>query len=991
MSRILRTLFALGAVAVLVAGVPWALATYVGWPLPSDLHAVTSAGGQLWRTGLAESTMIKALAVIVWIAWIRLALAFAVEAVALVSRRPARRYSALGSAQRLAGSLLTSLLLVASVGGMRGAGAVGVPLPSPHASEVDLSGEPTAVAAPAPAAGRWTVARNDSLWKIAEVHLGDGSRWREIAAANLGQEVAPGVVFASVDQAIQPGWTLRLPGQSVGEAVPAAPSAPAPATETVLVERGDSLSAIAARTLGSSDEWPRLWELNRGKEFDGHRFDDPNQLGVGWELEVPTDAGELTVPAAVTPERPTLTHAASTPVGNGRYSVSAAAPSTAAPVPVAPATCVADPLAPPPAAETGPAPAADAAPAVDAAPSAGEDHTGISIGFGAATLLATGGLSLVASRRRRRLREAPIAGRVPGGEQPVIDLERTLRAASAEETLARLDLSVRALHAALGDHAAAVRPYGALIARGGAITLLLAGEVPLAPAPFEAVSVGWRLPSLVATADIPSGSRFAPFPTPALCHVGTTTSGDLYLDLEALGSLGIEGPQRQARSILRAIAATLSVSPFAGQRRLLTVGLERHVVQGAPGTEVVADLETAIELAADAVTQLLGVLPTGESAATLRARSAGEPWEPVVLVATGDHVPPPLVAEVCALGSPPGRGFAVVSDAPGFGANWRLRAGDGVWRLEPIGIEVTPLGLEPEHGRAFAELLAEADRPITPAAEVQPGASAGGSVPFQEPHWELIVRTFGRPRVETCTGVNVGFTRTKSVELLAWLVRHRTTATRSGARASLWEAEVTNGTFANVVSDARQSLVAAVSPPEGEQWLERTLTERMVIHSGVTSDVELIEARLAHARRQASGDAIVTLTAALALVEGAPFAGTTYLWPDAEGHVSQDSLLVATVAAELAELCLDDGDLPGVVRATGVGLSALPGHEGLLALRMRAHAACGDLSSVKREWAGYERIVANDTFGDGEPAPQLLQLRRELLGTPRSAHAHAHR
>ena len=55
------------------------------------------------------------------------------------------------------------------------------------------------------------------------------------------------------------------------------------------------------------------------------------------------------------------------------------------------------------------------------------------------------------------------------------------------------------------------------------------------------------------------------------------------------------------------------------------------------------------------------------------------------------------------------------------------------------------------------------------------------------------------------------------------------------------------------------------------------------------------------------------------------------------------------------------------------------GHEELIALRMRAHACAGDLAGVRHEWECYERTLHADPWGDGEPAPKLVLLRRELL------------
>ena len=55
------------------------------------------------------------------------------------------------------------------------------------------------------------VAERETLWSVAEVHLGAARRWREIADLNYGILQSDG---GSLDHShwIQPGWVLRLPG-----------------------------------------------------------------------------------------------------------------------------------------------------------------------------------------------------------------------------------------------------------------------------------------------------------------------------------------------------------------------------------------------------------------------------------------------------------------------------------------------------------------------------------------------------------------------------------------------------------------------------------------------------------------------------------------------------------------------------------------------------------------------------------------------------------
>ena len=199
----------------------------------------------------------------------------------------------------------------------------------------------------------------------------------------------------------------------------------------------------------------------------------------------------------------------------------------------------------------------------------------------------------------------------------------------------------------------------------------------------------------------------------------------------------------------------------------------------------------------------------------------------------------------------------------------------------------------------------------------------------------------------------------------------------------MWEGRVAASTFANVVSDARRSLARAV-PPEDGDWIERTMTEELRLASGLVSDAELmIEVRELIRRHDIDGVSDgpgieARLRGVLGLIRGMPFEGTAYLWPDPEGITSELVMLATGLAMELAERCLARGDLDGVVWATGQGLRVLPGHEGLIALRLRARASTGDLAGVRQEWASYERVLADD-WGGGEPAPELVELRRELL------------
>ena len=274
-------------------------------------------------------------------------------------------------------------------------------------------------------------------------------------------------------------------------------------------------------------------------------------------------------------------------------------------------------------------------------------------------------------------------------------------------------------------------------------------------------------------------------------------------------------------------------------------------------------------------------------------------------------------------------------DAPD--APWSLRAGTAV--------DARPARPRARPGRPHA---AEVDE----LHDVLPGRRAAaratttvtrararrGEPSRRRPDWSLLVRLLGPVEVVDRDGPGPSFERSKTLELIAWLTLHRERSTRAGARTALWELDVRDATFANVVSEARRAMARLVEPPVGEEWLGRTLTEVLPLHPGRRRR-RRPRAQPPRARPlQPPELAIETLRPAVELIRDLPFAGTGYLWPDAEGITSNLVLLATSAATELAGHYLSMGDVDGVFWATGQGLKVLPGHEELIALRMRAHA-----------------------------------------------------
>ena len=141
-------------------------------------------------------------------------------------------------------------------------------LGSPNEGAIDPAPLPQAASAEI-----HVITPGDTLQSISLVHFGTTKRWPEIASLNN---------ITNADR-IREGQKLRLPSGEPSRPLPKSSSQPAtrtPTSTTYTVAKGDTLSAIAQKMLGSAKRWREIKSLNG--------INDPAEIRIGNVLNLPT-------------------------------------------------------------------------------------------------------------------------------------------------------------------------------------------------------------------------------------------------------------------------------------------------------------------------------------------------------------------------------------------------------------------------------------------------------------------------------------------------------------------------------------------------------------------------------------------------------------------------------------------------------------------------------------------------------------------------------
>jgi len=1013
----LRALVGTVVLLVLLVGLPIGLLAAgriaVG---PDFLPTMSSHPAQLWSDFLSRGSgqLIIALLVLIGLyAWASFALSTLIEAVALIGKFQAPSIPTLGWAQGGAAVLLGLIVLSSPATHATASAATlhaGTPVSSQSLSlradqlpTTDLDVTPLAdttssavVSAaatkqdpPPPVAGGplITTVRGDSLWHLARKHLGNGLRWKEIADLNTDRVQHDGARLRLDDPTLPVGWVLQLPADATN-----VPTSTADGMTEVTVQPGDTLSGLAATYTGDAARWNTLADATKSvTQPDGKHLSDPNQLQVGWRVEIPDGhpaSGAVPAPPAV-PVVPTPPP----PAPPSPSTQQTPAPVTPAPT-LTPAARIPSPVSATP---------------VNAGWSDLSTYGAVGGLLAAGVLAALGARRMVQARRRR-------PGQRLTGPTEFSTLELALRATEDPPTVDLLNAALRTW-AARSPGADLPDVIGAVL--GSTITLLLT-EPATPSSPFMAgpAATQWVLDpddTVEHDTDVP-----APFPT--LVTIGHTTGGALVLiDLERAGAITLSGAGEDVIDVLSAMAIELAGSRLADHLDVSVVGLSAELVGYLGGDrlhhadtfdEVLTRLERHHTEVAEALDE-----EAVRSPLDARVRGVAEAaWIPEVVLTAA-----PITTEQR------DRLAAATTGASNLAAVITVADGDVAPLPGPWVVDV------PESGTTAVPVLAQvvalqrlttadrntliADFAATDSAEQIPGPDAEAippeptgvairppregetdSEPVPEPseteRAELATLLHidpGDPEIQVLgpiRAVNVApypantKGASKVLELAVYLVLNPGRGAVEVSRDLGREGEP----WADSTRRSRMSQLRTWfgTDPSGNEYVSNVRGNRYQLEPVIRSDWRRFQTAVTRGLHRGPAG-LFWLDAALDMVRGIPFSGALvddYRWAPVEGREMINRIADVAHAAAIGWLPHD----PGKARDAALrGLRCEPHNEVLYRDLFRAEYAGGNLDGVRTAAQRLRRITESN---DVDMHPATIELLEQLLD-PRHRAAHA--
>ncbi|GAB2876868.1 BTAD domain-containing putative transcriptional regulator [Streptomyces deserti] len=945
-----KAFLAFVALVVLLVGVPLALATQIGWPLPSGAPSLD------WlQRPVTVETFLNTLTVVVWFAWAQFTACVLVEMKAALSGVgvPGRVPGA-GPSQLLARQLVAALLLVGATAASFAPGlsqlgqgydanhkpavAAAQQTPGLFAQQQEQAADTAAALAEqashaAAHADAGSTAKkgdtkyyriqppegrhHDSLWEIAERHLGDGRRYKEIFELNKDR-IQPDGSRLSEASLIRPGWIMEMPGDARGGE---------------LVEMPDEAPDVSPEVQQQIHDYAQTGDHAQG----GGGAQGGGAQGGGGHEHAGGGASHVSLPE----QRP--------------------APDTGH---------------------------------QHATSQQSESHSfGLPEALLGAPLLAAGLLGALGHRRRQALWQSALGsfgGGRRGMEPPrptgdAQDVQDALLVGADPEGVRLLDRSLRGLAASL---AAESRPlptvYAAWLSNGD-LHLQLAQPAGKPPAPWQLGQdqTFWMLAKTDAERyeDVDTAA-----PYPGLVSLGTMDDSRLLLNLESVpGIVSLAGREADRAAVFASVAAELATNGWSDRMTITLVGFGQDLTPLAPNRiRHLEDTEALIETMEAETRQRRGALGAAGHDSVLTGRTGPAQhtrWAPhlVLLAAQPSAEDAVKLAELAADASRLGIGYLVgteTGDLPG--AAWEMEITSEGKLLAPLlGLELDAQLLPAAQQRAVVELFVQAD------------PEQGPDGPVNTPPFLVDISEQGRPAVYArlvgpyeIIGLDTPDGERSALlhEALALLLLHREGVHPRVLSSALWPRGVTD--------DVRDALLDRLrawlgTDPDGSPRLRADATGRLTLAKSVVSDLDVLRSLYYEATQGKGVDSRAVrgrlLTDALVLVRGPLLADRPegrYRWLTHEIIDAQLPLLVADTGLALAEFHMEKNRAEKAIEALDAALRTAPADERLWNELLRATHATGDTSRLT--------ALAADLIGRsgarGLP-PRTEALLDELLPT----------
>ena len=995
--RVAHGVSSLVAIVVLAVGVPVLLARIVGWPLPTKLPTVDEVS-LATRSGIADSTVAKTIAVVAWIAWAQVAAALVAETAAVLRGRSAVKLPVLPGIQGLAARLVAGVLLLSVV--LQPARALAAPQPlqivRPEPVLITSPSTPiTMVAtihAPASASQRTPsvsaptviVRRHDSYWAIAERTLGDGLRWQEIHRLNAGRTLDDGTVIPT-DDTLHAGWQLVLPSDATVPPTTNLETATATPPEVHVVENGDNLWDIAETTVEDrvghhptarevAPAWAEIIELNRDTYVEPG---NPNLILPGQVIKLtsdPTNETPATDPSEEAPrsaDTPTVAEADSTttppptePTASTTTTTTTTTTTEASTITTGTASTPATTSALTPTTAENDTQGERHGLAADTEDDDSDDSVPVAIGALSSIALAVGIRRLIARRRRR----SATGHTTVRPNEAHRELHQLVVAQADEERVHDLRSIVAGLASALAESGSSRRPR---IVRHTPSSVEVLLDQPDTHAPD-----GWTTSTdgRVWTSDDIGSIATAPgCAAPLLVTIGSPDDdAQLYVDLETDALWALTGDPAVARDAARSMVTELALAPLAESLRVIAVGQFVTGVDHLDHLAVVAswtDIEDDLRAWAHTSHEALREANWDNAFLARGVDPDNDVLAPLVIIA--DHPPSAeLAAEL--LAARPGS-FAVVAVGVFAGA-LTIECSTDTLHIAAVGISCGAQRLTDDELSDIAALVTEPNL----IAVVEPAVRSGRAAQLElditdgdpaehtgPPAFDIIVRLLGDITVSGGKPL-----KPKGTSVVAYLALHRSVSTERLEEACWFGADGVSHRkrLRDTLTECRDAI--------GSQHLPPNRSGTYSAGPRLRTDLDLFDWHIDQASRVAA-TALDHYQAALELVAGKPFsypnaARASFGWVDFEHHATTWEHRISGVAQAASALLVDAGRHDDAIVVLRQVVRAIPLNSAVVEALIRSHLAAGDDRGARAVYV--EHADALQQAGLGEPADSVESL-----------------